>query len=54
MPLITISNIALSGKIQNHEFRKQHSIPDPLVALKISRQTRPGLVRGAQTTEDFF
>jgi len=25
MPLITISNIALSGKIQNHEFRKESS-----------------------------
>jgi len=36
------------------EFRKQHCIADPLVALKIGRQTRYVLARDVQETEDFF
>jgi len=32
-------------KFKNEEFRKQHSIADPLVALKIGRQTHHALAR---------
>jgi len=38
----------------NNEFRKQHSMIDPLVALKIGRQDHHGLVGNIQDIEDFF
>jgi hypothetical protein len=36
------------------DFRKQHSITDPLVSLKIGNQTHPELARDIKEIEDFF
>jgi hypothetical protein len=42
------------AKSKNEERRKQHCITAPLIAYKIGRQTRHGLARNIQETEDFF
>ncbi len=44
----------LGGKLENRSFRKQHSITDPLITLKIGSQTRPGLALDIKEIEDFF
>ena len=56
MPLITISNIALSGKIQNHEFRKEdirtviatsrYGIGEPGVILQLNSIMKESLAPG--------
>jgi len=35
-------------------YRKQHSMAEPLLALKIGRRTQYGLAGSSQTIQDFF
>ena len=52
--LICVWNLVLWNKMDNECFRNQHSIADPLSALKIGRQTGHKSIWHTSETEDFF
>lgn len=52
--LFTKEIYTVSPNLSKLDYRKQHSIADTLVALKMGRQTHYGLEGNIQDIEDFF